>query len=233
MCVCVHCVCVRAHCVFVCIVCVCVCASALFVWALCVFVCAHCVCVRAHCVCLSVCVCVCVNPCCQRVLYCRIFPESSRWLVAQGRLREAEVVFRRIAAINGRDFPENLDLTPLAEVRRRVPGEVTHGRGPVGQSLRGFCFQGCEMEPSGPDALRPGLFGGWVPVGMVSMGVTRGEAQWYAGSFNVWMQMSLPFSMQTLENYEKEAENKPARTALDLFKSSLVRKWTLVIYFYW
>ena len=50
----------------------------------------------------------------------RIFPESSRWLVSQERMEEAEKVFRQIAAINNKVYPENLDLNPMLEVRKNV-----------------------------------------------------------------------------------------------------------------
>ena len=36
--------------------------------------------------------------------------------MSQERIEEAEVVFRKIAAINNRVYPENLDLTPMLEV---------------------------------------------------------------------------------------------------------------------
>ena len=48
----------------------------------------------------------------------RLVPESPRWLVVKGKRQEAEKVIRKIAATNGKIYPENLDLSPLFEVNR-------------------------------------------------------------------------------------------------------------------
>ena len=47
----------------------------------------------------------------------RLVPESPRWLVVKGRRKDAERVIRKIAATNGKIYPENLDLSPLFEVK--------------------------------------------------------------------------------------------------------------------
>jgi OCT family organic cation transporter-like MFS transporter 4/5 len=39
-----------------------------------------------------------------------VMPESPRWLAVTGRTREAEVVLRRVAAINGRPLPDGWTL---------------------------------------------------------------------------------------------------------------------------
>ena len=54
------------------------------------------------------------------VLSLRLVPESARWLVVKGRRKEAEEVLRKMAAANGKTYPENLDLSPLFEVFMHV-----------------------------------------------------------------------------------------------------------------
>ncbi len=49
-------------------------------------------------------------------IICSIFPESARWLIIHGRVKQCEESFQRIAQINGREWPENIDLQPLVEV---------------------------------------------------------------------------------------------------------------------
>ncbi len=52
------------------------------------------------------------------VIFYRLVPESARWLVVKGRQKEAEKVLRQIAAVNGKIYPSDLDLTPLFGVRK-------------------------------------------------------------------------------------------------------------------
>ena len=53
---------------------------------------------------------------CLSVYNARLIPESTRWLVVQGKKKEAEKALRKVAAINGKVYPENLDLSPLYQV---------------------------------------------------------------------------------------------------------------------
>lgn len=48
-------------------------------------------------------------------LFCRIIPESPRWLISQGRFQEAEVIIQKAAKINGITAPDII-LDP-SEVR--------------------------------------------------------------------------------------------------------------------
>ena len=53
---------------------------------------------------------------CLSVYNARLIPESTRWLVVQSKKKEAEKALRKVAAINGKVYPENLDLSPLYQV---------------------------------------------------------------------------------------------------------------------
>ncbi|CAH1781636.1 unnamed protein product [Owenia fusiformis] len=49
-----------------------------------------------------------------------LLPESPRWLMATGRLKEAEKVCRRIARINGVKLPENFNINKFTEVEDKT-----------------------------------------------------------------------------------------------------------------
>lgn len=41
------------------------------------------------------------------VFFCRVLPESPRWLLARGRFDEAEKILNTMARVNGRSLPPN------------------------------------------------------------------------------------------------------------------------------
>ena len=44
--------------------------------------------------------------------FCRLLPESPRWLIAKGRVDEANVILHKFAKANGMSYPEEkLDIT--------------------------------------------------------------------------------------------------------------------------
>lgn len=45
-------------------------------------------------------------------------PESPRWLVVAGRTSKAEILLRKICSVNGREFPDSIDLNVVENVSR-------------------------------------------------------------------------------------------------------------------
>lgn len=54
-------------------------------------------------------------------------PESSRWLLANGRRVEAEEIIRHIASVNGKTLPQTFRLAPPKETAKRTEGREHHG----------------------------------------------------------------------------------------------------------
>ena len=52
----------------------------------------------------------------QSFSYCRLIPESPRWLLLMGRLDECQAVLTYIARVNGRELPDTLDLKEIEMV---------------------------------------------------------------------------------------------------------------------
>ena len=44
--------------------------------------------------------------------YFRLVPESPRWLIVQGRYAKAREILQKIASMNSRKLPEDIDLAP-------------------------------------------------------------------------------------------------------------------------
>lgn len=43
----------------------------------------------------------------QKIIFCRVLPESPRWLLSQGRYKEAEKILKTMARVNNKSLPEN------------------------------------------------------------------------------------------------------------------------------
>ncbi|XP_060079708.1 organic cation transporter protein-like [Ylistrum balloti] len=60
-------------------------------------------------------------PCVVHVCLYWVIPESPRWLISQGKYKDAETILRKVATKNRKPYPEKIDLSKIEKVK---PGRV-------------------------------------------------------------------------------------------------------------